>query len=69
MIQEEYRDDLASYGKVENLGSHPVRKGVETFVLSGSTVDPSIIAIFLRYGWKNSGAKERYLKFEGYGDQ
>ena len=36
---------------------------------SGITVGPTIIAIFLRFVWTTSRAKDRHLKFEASGDQ
>lgn len=68
-ILKDNADDLAIYGNIVNLGSHSIRKGSATYCASGSTVAPSIVSICLRAGWTISGAKERYLKFEGAGDQ
>ena len=39
------------------------------FLRSGSAAGPNIVAFFLRSGWKIRRVKERYLKFEVYGDQ
>lgn len=55
--------------KVEELGTHSVRKGAATFCASGSTDCPSITAIQLRAGWKLEGVTGRYLRFAAAGDQ
>ena len=49
--------DLASYENMEELGSQSMRKEAETFLCSGRTVSPTIIAIFLRAGWTISETK------------
>ena len=46
-----------------------MQKIENTFVLPGRTIGLTIIAILLRFGWKISEAKEKYLKFEAYWDQ
>lgn len=52
-----------------DLGSHSARKGACSFVASGSTASPPIVAICLRACWSLGPVKERYLHYEAGGDQ
>ena len=52
-----------------DLGTHSCRKGVATMVASGCTVSPPIVSLCIRCGWVMGGVKDRYLKYEGAGDQ
>ena len=61
-----HEDGLAYYDQVGNLGFHSLKSGVN-YLCSGRTVGPKVIAICLGYGWKISGEKESYLKFEASG--
>jgi hypothetical protein len=53
----------------KELGTHSIRKGATTYCTSGSTQSPSVIAIYLRAGWKVEGVQNRYLRYEAAGDQ
>jgi hypothetical protein len=53
----------------DELGVHSIRKGSSSYVSSGSTAGPSFASICNRAGWTLGGVQERYLKFEGAGDQ
>lgn len=52
-----------------DLGTHSCRKGVATMVAAGCTVSPPIVSLCIRCGWVMGGVKDRYLKYEGAGDQ
>ena len=52
-----------------DLGTHRLRKGVETMLSSGCTVFPTITSICIRCEWSMIGSKVRYLKYEASGDQ
>jgi hypothetical protein len=52
-----------------DIGVHSIRKGSSTYVASGSTQGPSFASICNRAGWTLGGVHERYIKFEGAGDQ
>ena len=59
---KEHQDDLKRMGiDYKSLGSHSARKGVGTMVSSGCTVDPPIVPLCLRAGWKLGGVKDKYL--------
>ena len=61
------RSELDFYGmKPEDIGIHSIRKGVCTFVTSGSTIC-NIVAVCQRAGW-TMGVQGRYFKNEGAGD-
>ena len=53
----------------EDIGTHSYRKGSATYVASGSTAAPPIIAICLRAGWKLGGVLNTYLSLESAGDR
>ena len=55
--------------KPENLGSHSWRKGATTYLCSGTTFGPSMVAIQIRAGWTLEGVTSRYLRYEAAGDQ
>ncbi|RHY45322.1 hypothetical protein DYB30_012729 [Aphanomyces astaci] len=50
-------------------GTHSIRKGAATFACSGSTGGPSIVSVCLRCGWSLGNVLERYMHYEGAGDQ
>ncbi|RHZ02057.1 hypothetical protein DYB37_013400 [Aphanomyces astaci] len=50
-------------------GTHSIRKGAATFACSGSTGGPSIVSVCLRCGWPLGNVLERYMHYEGAGDQ
>lgn len=52
----------------EDLGTHSLRKGASTYVLS-VTCGPNWIVIYLRAGWSIGKVQERYLNSEAGGDQ
>lgn len=43
--------------------------GAVSFVSSGSTACPAMIAIMLRAGWTIEGVQSRYIRYEAAGDQ
>jgi hypothetical protein len=51
------------------IGTHSVRKGAATYCASGLTAGPSMAAIQLRAGWTLEGVQNRYIRYEGAGDQ
>jgi hypothetical protein len=54
----------AALGKVDDIGTHSIRKGAATW--AAALVDgPSSISIYLRAGW-SLGVQDRYI-FEGEG--
>jgi hypothetical protein len=50
-------------------GVHSVRKGAATIVASASTAGPSMPAICNRCNWSIGTVLDRYLRYEGAGDQ
>lgn len=62
---------LREYGvnNVSDIGSHSFRKGAATYVSSGCVGGPSIVSLCRRTGWALGHVLDRYLKFEGAGDQ
>jgi hypothetical protein len=50
-------------------GVHSVRKGAATSVASASTAGPSMPAICNRCNWSIGSVLDRYLRYEGAGDQ
>ncbi|RHY97719.1 hypothetical protein DYB31_011230 [Aphanomyces astaci] len=50
-------------------GTHSIRKGASTFACSGSTGGPSIVSVCLRCGRSLGNVLERYMHYEGAGDQ
>ncbi|EJK63971.1 hypothetical protein THAOC_15345, partial [Thalassiosira oceanica] len=70
VVNKELVRDLRTLGyEPGDLASHSARKGVATWVCSGCTVSPPIVAVCLRAGWALGGVKDRYLFREGAGDQ
>ena len=70
VVTKELVRDLRALGyEPGDLASHSTRKGVGTWVCSGCTVSPPIVAVCLRAGWTLGGVKDRYLFREGAGDQ
>jgi hypothetical protein len=66
---DEMKEFLASHGHVpSDFGAHSLRKGAATYVTSGSTGGPSIVAVCQRAGWHMGNVLDRYLKFDGSGD-
>lgn len=66
---EEMREFLAAHGlKPSDIGAHSFRKGGATYVTSGSTGGPSIVAVCSRAGWALGNVLDRYLKFDVSGD-
>jgi integrase len=53
----------------DDLGTHSVRKGIATWLTSGSTVCPPITPIHLRLGWALPGVTGTYMRYEAAGDQ
>lgn len=53
--------------KVEDIGTHSMRKESATYCSSGSTACPSSTAIHLRAGWSLGGVQNTY-RYEGAGD-
>jgi hypothetical protein len=51
------------------IGTHSTRKGAASYCASGSTAGPSLVAISLRTGWILEGVTNRYIRYEGAGDQ
>ncbi|KAF0702781.1 hypothetical protein AaE_015708 [Aphanomyces astaci] len=50
-------------------GTHSIRKGAATFACSGSTGGPSIVSVCLQCGRSLGNVLERYMHYEGAGDQ
>lgn len=60
---------LAANGlQPSDLGAHSFRKGGATYVTSGCTGGPSIVAVCSRAGWALGNVLDRYLKFDLSGD-
>ena len=60
---------LAALGyKPSDFGAHSLRKGCATYVTSGSTGGPSIVAVCQRAGWSMGNVLDRYLKYDCNGD-
>jgi hypothetical protein len=60
---------LQSHGlQPSDFGAHSLRKGCATYVTSGSTGGPSIVAVCQRAGWTMGNVLDRYLKFDLSGD-
>ena len=55
--------------KVEDFGSHSVRKGSASHAASGSTSCPSATAVCIRAGWSQGPVQDTCLRFQGAGDQ
>ena len=53
----------------EDFGTHSIWKGAVTFISTGTTSTPPIASICLRANWAMPGVMNRYIKFEGAGDQ
>jgi hypothetical protein len=68
---EEARAMLRLHGlKVDELGAHSTRKGSGKYACGGSSGGgPSIVSVSLRCGWSLGDTMERYLRYEGAGDQ
>lgn len=65
----EMKEFISSHGFIaSDFGAHSLRKGAATFVTSGSTGGPSIVAVCQRAGWHMGNVLDRYLKFDGSGD-
>ena len=45
--------------KFEAFGTHSICKGAATFVASGCTVSPPVVAICIRANWTIGGVKDR----------
>lgn len=56
-------------GLSKNVGTHSIRKGAATYVIAGSTSGPSIVNVCIRCGWALGHVMERYLHYDGAGDQ
>lgn len=54
---------------LHDIGTHSIRKGASTYSTSGSTQCPGSTAVHLRAGWTLGGVQDRYLRYEGAGDQ
>jgi hypothetical protein len=55
---------------IEFIGTHSIRKGAVTYVISGAGGGfAGIIAVLLRGGWHLEGITNRYFKFGDAGDQ
>ena len=66
---DEMKEFLAAHGfNPSDFGAHSLRKGAATYVTSGSTGGPSIVAVCQRAGWHMGNVLDRYLKFDGSGD-
>ena len=53
----------------EFFGTHLIRKGAATHVVTVSTVCPSILSICLCVNWAIPGVLNQYIKYEAVGDQ
>ena len=63
------KSDFQNLGlDVEDLGSHSVRKGAYSLAVTGSTVSPPIIYIFLCACWILGAVNERYLHYKKVGN-
>jgi len=61
---------LRAYGlEPSDIGTHSNRKGSSTFVTSGVTDGPSIVAMCNRAGWDTGKVLSTYLRYEAAGDQ
>ena len=66
----EHRDTFSSFGMPpEDFGTHSIRKGAVTLVVTGTTSCPPIVLICLRANWAMPGVMNRHIKFEGAGNQ
>ena len=53
----------------EDFGMHLIRKCAAKFVATGCTVPPPVASLYLKENWTLWGVKDRYIKYEGAGDQ
>ncbi|RHY51693.1 hypothetical protein DYB30_013928, partial [Aphanomyces astaci] len=51
------------------VGTHSLRKGAATYAIGGSTSGPSIVNVCIRCGWSIGSVVERYVHYDGAGDQ
>lgn len=69
-VIKENQAEFARIGvKPGTIGTHSARKGAATYAASGCTVCASMSAICNRAGWKLGGTRDKYIKYEGAGDQ
>ena len=61
-------NDLVS-GRPGDIGTHSIRKGAATFAIAGNTSGPSIVNVCIRCGWTLGHVVERYIHYDGAGDQ
>ncbi|KAF0730075.1 hypothetical protein AaE_009325 [Aphanomyces astaci] len=52
-----------------SVGTHSLRKGAATYAIGGSTSGPSIVNVCIRCGWSIGSVVERYVHYDGAGDQ
>ncbi|KAF0704091.1 hypothetical protein AaE_015112 [Aphanomyces astaci] len=51
------------------VGTHSLRKGDTTYAIGGSTSGHSIVNVCIRCGWSIGSVVERYVHYDGTGDQ
>ena len=65
-----HRNKFIAFGICpEYFGTHLTRKGVAIFLGTGCTVSPPMVSICLISNWTLGGVQDRYIKYEGAGDQ
>ena len=70
LSDREFTRRLDSLGiTYKNVGAYSTRKGSTTYVTSGTTCGPPIIAVCLRAGWAIGKTLESYLRTAAAGDQ
>ncbi|KAF0742039.1 hypothetical protein Ae201684P_008889 [Aphanomyces euteiches] len=56
-------------GCAQDIGTHSIRKDAATFSIAGNTAGPSIVNVCIRCGWTLGHVVERYIHYDGAGDQ
>ena len=54
---------------IKDIGVHSIRKGVASYVSSGSTCAPPQVATNIRAGWSMGIIQDTYLRYEAARDQ
>ncbi|ETV70825.1 hypothetical protein H257_13615 [Aphanomyces astaci] len=54
---------------INTIGTHSLRKVAATYAIAGSTSGPSIFNVCIRCGWSIGSVVERYVHYDGAGDQ
>jgi len=67
---DEYRNEFIDFGvHPKYFGTHSMPKGAASHVACGITSCPPTASICIRANWRTLGVMNRYIKYEGAGDQ